>query len=98
MEHGRLEVKRYASRGTDPQRPDSRGEAYVVVRGSGESEHGSRRDRFGPRLPFRSPAYRTFEGFMDDLLLRVIFYGSEGGEKPSSRRPEAARDPGEGRA
>lgn len=84
FEHGTLTVKLYAPRGTDPQKPHTRDEAYVVVSGSGTFVHGDRRDPFGPGdflfaaagLPHR------FEDFTDDLAVWVLFYGPEGGEQP----------------
>lgn len=83
FEHGTLTVKLYAPRGTDPQTPHQRDEVYVVIRGSGTFVHGDNREPFQPDdflfaaagLPHR------FEDFTDDLLLWVLYYGPDGGEK-----------------
>ncbi len=82
FEHGTLTVKLYAPRGTDPQTPHTRDEAYVVVSGSGTFVHGERRDPFGPGDFLFAPAglAHRFEDFTDDLAVWVIFYGPEGGE------------------
>ena len=83
FEHGTLTVKVYAPRGTDPQKPHTRDEAYVVVSGSGTFVHGERRDPFGPGDFLFAPAGlpHRFEDFTDDLVVWVIFYGPEGGER-----------------
>jgi mannose-6-phosphate isomerase-like protein (cupin superfamily) len=88
FERGSLTVELYAPRGSDPQQPHSRDEAYVVVQGHGDFAYGKRRDRFGPGDFLFAPAGlpHRFEAFADDLLVWVIFYGPEGGEKPSRRR------------
>jgi mannose-6-phosphate isomerase-like protein (cupin superfamily) len=84
LEHGTLEIEIYAPRGTDPQKPHTRDEVYVVVSGSGEFVHGSDRDRFAPGDVLFVPAHEAhrFERFTDDLVVWVMFYGPEGGEKP----------------
>lgn len=80
--HGSLSVEIYAPRGTDPQTPHTRDEAYVVVTGSGEFVNGSTRQPFGPGDFLFVPAGVThrFVDFTDDLVVWVIFYGPEGGE------------------
>ena len=46
FEHGTLQVKLYAPRGTDPQKPHTRDEAYVVARGTGVArDHGGKEGR-----------------------------------------------------
>jgi mannose-6-phosphate isomerase-like protein (cupin superfamily) len=84
LEHGTLEIEVYAPRGTDPQKPHTRDEVYVVVSGSGEFVHGSARSRFSPGDVLFVPAHEVhrFESFTDDLVVWVMFYGPEGGEKP----------------
>jgi mannose-6-phosphate isomerase-like protein (cupin superfamily) len=83
LEHGTLEVEIYAPRGRDPQNPHTRDELYVVVAGSGEFVNGGERQKFGPGdalfVPARVP--HRFENFIDDLVVWVVFYGPEGGEK-----------------
>jgi mannose-6-phosphate isomerase-like protein (cupin superfamily) len=80
--HGTLSVEIYAPRGSDPQQPHTRDEAYIVVQGSGEFVFGGRRSAFGPGDFLFAPAgmVHRFENFSDDLTVWVIFYGPEGGE------------------
>jgi len=82
LQHCSLAVEIYAPRGSDPQTPHSRDEAYVVVRGSGEFISGASRDRFGPGDFLFVPAgvEHRFLNFSDDLVVWVIFFGPEGGE------------------
>ncbi len=82
FEHGTLQVKLYAPRGTDPQTPHTRDEVYVVARGSGWFVHGEQRHRFGIHdvLFAEAGAAHRFVDFSDDLLVWVFFYGPEGGE------------------
>ena len=81
--HGTLEVELYAPRGTDPQSPHTRDEAYVVVQGEGYFRSEETRERFGPGDFLFAPAgvVHRFEEFSDDLVVWVIFYGLEGGER-----------------
>ncbi len=80
--HGTLSVELYAPRGTDPQSPHTRDEAYVVVTGSGWFRNGDTRRRFGPgdMLFVSAGVTHRFEEFSDDLAVWVFFYGPEGGE------------------
>lgn len=81
--HGTMLAKLYAPRGTDPQQPHTRDEAYVVARGGGTFVAGDLRTPFGPGDFLFVPAgmVHRFEDFTDDLALWVVFYGPEGGEK-----------------
>ena len=83
LEHGSLLVEIYAPRGTDPQQPHTRDEAYIVVQGSGEFINGESRQAFTPGDFLFVPAgvEHRFVNFTDDLIVWVIFYGPEGGEK-----------------
>jgi mannose-6-phosphate isomerase-like protein (cupin superfamily) len=83
FEHGTLSVELYAPRGTDPQKPHSRDEVYVVVQGSGAFVHGGERSRFatGDLLFVAAGVPHRFEDFTDDLVTWVVFYGPEGGEQ-----------------
>lgn len=83
FEHGTLTVKLYAPRGTDPQKPHTRDEVYVVVSGRGTFVHGDSRDPFEPNDFLFAAAGEThrFEDFTGDLLLWVLYYGPEGGEQ-----------------
>jgi mannose-6-phosphate isomerase-like protein (cupin superfamily) len=83
FEHGTLQVKLYAPRGSDPQQPHTRDELYVVARGEGWFVNGERRHRFAPHdvLFAKAGVAHRFEQFADDLLVWVFFYGPEGGEQ-----------------
>ena len=83
--HGTLEVGLYAPRGTDPQTPHARDEVYVVARGRGLFRRGERRAPFGPGDVLFVPAGEShhFEDFSDDFAAWVLFYGPEGGERPT---------------
>jgi mannose-6-phosphate isomerase-like protein (cupin superfamily) len=85
FEHGSLSVEIYAPRGNDPQSPHTRDEAYIVIQGSGEFINGESLHPFGPGDFLFVPAHveHRFTNFTDDLIVWVIFYGPEGGEKPS---------------
>jgi mannose-6-phosphate isomerase-like protein (cupin superfamily) len=89
LEHGTLEVEVYAPRGTDPQKPHTRDELYVVVAGRGEFVNGPNRARFVPGDVLFVPAGVThrFEDFSDDLAVWVMFYGPEGGEAGMGSAP-----------
>lgn len=80
--HGTFEARWYAPRGSDPQAPHTRDEAYVVVRGRGTFFCDGQRAPFGPgdMLWVPARAEHRFEDFSDDLAVWVIFYGPEGGE------------------
>jgi mannose-6-phosphate isomerase-like protein (cupin superfamily) len=80
--HGSLSVELYAPRGVDPQGPHTRDEVYAVIQGSGWFRNGSDRHRFGPGDVLFVPAgvVHRFEGFTDDMMVWVFFYGPEGGE------------------
>lgn len=83
FEHGSLTVEVYAPRGHDPQQPHTRDEGYIVVQGSGQFVIGDQRLQFGPGdfLFAAAGEVHRFENFTDDLIVWVIFYGPEGGEK-----------------
>jgi mannose-6-phosphate isomerase-like protein (cupin superfamily) len=82
--HGTLSVELYAPRGTDPQKPHTRDEVYVVASGSGQFRNGDIRHPFGPGDVLFVPAHvvHRFEEFSNDLAVWVFFYGPEGGEAP----------------
>jgi mannose-6-phosphate isomerase-like protein (cupin superfamily) len=85
FQHGTLSIELYAPRGGDPQSPHTRDEVYVVVEGRGQFRNGGERHPFGPGDVLFVPAHveHRFEEFTDDLVVWVIFYGPEGGERPS---------------
>ena len=67
-------------RGTDPQKPHTRDEVYVVVTGRGDFFNGDARERFEPGDVLFVPAHveHRFESFSGDLVVWVMFYGPEG--------------------
>ncbi|HJU88493.1 MAG TPA: cupin domain-containing protein [Gemmatimonadaceae bacterium] len=81
--HGTLVVEIYAPRGSDPQKPHTRDELYVVVAGEGLFYDGKERRQFRAGDLIFVPAHveHRFERFTDDLVVWVMFYGPEGGEK-----------------
>ncbi len=89
LEHGTLDIEIYAPRGSDPQKPHTRDEVYVVVEGRGEFSNGGRMDLFAPGDVLFVPAHveHRFESFTDDLVVWVIFYGPEGGEAAMGSAP-----------
>lgn len=90
LQHCSLSVEIYAPRGSDPQSPHTRDEAYVVVQGSGDFINGSSRESFGPGDLLFVPAgvEHRFLNFSDDLVVWVIFYGPEGGEASKQKGEE----------
>lgn len=83
LEHESLLVEIYAPRGTDPQQPHTRDELYVVVEGSGHFVNGEERHAFesGDVLFVPAGVVHRFEEFTQDLVVWVVFYGPEGGER-----------------
>jgi mannose-6-phosphate isomerase-like protein (cupin superfamily) len=83
FEHGSLVVEIYVPHKTDLQTPHKRDEAYVVVQGRGEFVNEDTRQNFeqGDFLFAAAGEKHRFENFSDDLVVWVIFYGPDGGEK-----------------
>jgi mannose-6-phosphate isomerase-like protein (cupin superfamily) len=81
--HGSLSVEIYRPDRIDRQKPHGRDEVYVVVSGSGYFVKGSERRPFGPGEVLFAAAgeEHRFEGFTEDFVTWVFFYGPEGGEK-----------------
>jgi mannose-6-phosphate isomerase-like protein (cupin superfamily) len=81
--HGSLTVEIYAPKGVDLQQPHTRDELYVVVSGQGWFSVEGRRFEFAPGDALFAAAgeVHRFEDFTDDLLVWVVFYGPEGGER-----------------
>jgi mannose-6-phosphate isomerase-like protein (cupin superfamily) len=75
--HDMVTVEMYAPRGTDPQEPHNRDEAYVVAKGTGTFFDGNTRTQFGPGDLLFVPAHvpHRFEDFSDDLVVWVLFIG-----------------------
>ncbi len=90
LEHGTLEVRFYAPRGTDPQAPHTRDELYVVASGRGWFVRGEERVPFEPgdALFVAAGEVHRFEDFTADFSTWVMFYGPEGGERPLLTRPD----------
>ncbi len=84
--HGTFEAGLYVPRGADDQTPHSRDETYVVVKGTGHFVCGNARRAFAPGELLFVPAgmAHRFENFSGDLTVWVIFYGPDGGERPTS--------------
>jgi len=82
--HGTLAIELYAPRGHDPQAPHTRDEVYVVAQGRGMFRNGSERHPFaaGDVLFVPAGVEHRFEDFTDDMIVWVVFYGPEGGERP----------------
>jgi mannose-6-phosphate isomerase-like protein (cupin superfamily) len=82
FEHGTLLLELYAPRGSDPQKPHTRDELYVVIAGNGTFACDGARTTFGRGDALFAPAGadHRFEDFSDDLAVWVMFYGPEGGE------------------
>jgi mannose-6-phosphate isomerase-like protein (cupin superfamily) len=82
LEHGSLELRYYAPRGTDPQSPHTRDELYVVASGRGWFVRGDDRVPFEPgdALFVAAGVEHRFEDFSSDFGTWVVFYGPEGGE------------------
>ena len=81
--HGTLAVEIYAPRGVDLQQPHTRDELYIVVSGRGWFSVEGQRFQFAPGDALFAAAgeFHRFEDFTDDLLVWVVFYGPEGGER-----------------
>jgi mannose-6-phosphate isomerase-like protein (cupin superfamily) len=83
LRHGTLAVEIYAPKGTDLQQPHTRDELYIVASGSGWFLVDGKRMQFGPGDALFAAAgeVHRFEDFTEDLLVWVMFYGPEGGER-----------------
>ena len=81
--HGSLAVELYSPVGHDPQKPHTRDEVYFVTRGKGFFFDGEQRHAFEAGAFIFVPAGQVhrFEDFSSDLVVWVVFYGPEGGEK-----------------
>lgn len=81
--HGTLAVEIYAPKGVDLQQPHTRDELYIVISGRGWFSVEGQRFEFvpGDALFAAAGEVHRFEDFTDDLLVWVVFYGPEGGER-----------------
>jgi mannose-6-phosphate isomerase-like protein (cupin superfamily) len=93
--HATLQVKVYAPRGVDRQKPHSRDEVYVILSGSGTFFDGEERHRLGPGdfLFVAAGRDHRFEHFSDDFATWVLFYGPEGGEAANAKPSDGMRVP-----
>ena len=84
LSRGELLVELYIPEGEDLQKPHSRDECYVVTRGSGRFQMGSRIVPFeaGDFLFVPAGMEHRFLDFGDSMEAWVIFYGPEGGDAP----------------
>lgn len=82
--HGSLQLQVFAPRGRDTQRPHTRDEIYVVIKGTGFFVNGELRVPFKPGDTLFAAAGEDhrFEDFTEDFFTWVFFYGPEGGERP----------------
>ncbi len=85
LTHGSMELRYYAPRGVDPQPPHTQDEVYIVLSGRGALVRGGRRVPFeaGDALFVAAGTDHRFEDFTDDFATWAVFYGPEGGERPS---------------
>ena len=87
--HGSLQLQVFAPRGRDTQRPHTRDEIYVIMKGSGVYVNGKARVPFkaGDVLFAAAGEEHRFEEFGEDFFTWVFFYGPEGGEAPKAGIP-----------
>ena len=83
-QHGTLLLKLFAPIASDTQQPHAQDELYFVAQGRGWFVNGPTRHAFQPGDALFVPAGvpHRFEDFSDDLMLWVVFYGPQGGERP----------------
>lgn len=83
FEHGSMRGVIFAPDELDGQEPHIQDEIYLVMRGSGEFELEDKvvKVAVGDFLFVPAGAEHRFRNFTADLLLWVILYGEEGGEK-----------------
>lgn len=85
LTHGSMRVGLYALRDTDPQRPHSQDEIYIIASGSGEFQNGDERAPFAPGdiLFVKAGVEHRFLDPSHDFQTWVVFWGPEGGEDDS---------------
>ncbi len=83
FERGSIQVKLYAPRDRDLQKPHTRDELYFVTSGRGKFFCDGKTTEFGPgdMLFVAAGLEHRFVDFTDDAAIWVVFYGPEGGEK-----------------
>ncbi|MDA7501727.1 cupin domain-containing protein [Chitinophagales bacterium] len=87
FKHGSLELEYYKPHKVDKQSPHSRDEVYIIGQGKGQFflEGETTPIKKGDFLFVPAGAEHRFLDFTDDFATWVLFYGPEGGEKPSSK-------------
>jgi len=90
--HGSLAVELYSPVGHDPQKPHTRDEVYFVTRGKGFFFDGERHSiEAGSFIFVPAGQVHRFEDFSSDLVVWVVFYGPEGGERGGDCRGEGEK-------
>lgn len=91
--HGSMVAELYTPSGMDPQKPHTRDEIYVVVRGNSEFFDGEKRIilREGSFVFVPAGVEHRFESFSKDFAVWVFFYGPGGGESAASAKKTATR-------
>mgnify|MGYP001792105562 CR=1 FL=1 len=76
-----MEVELYAPAGSDPQRPHTRDELYVIASGTGWLHAGEQRQALNPGTLLFVPAgvKHHFADFSADFSAWVMFFGPEAG-------------------
>ena len=84
---GNLEIRLYAPKGRDSQKPHDRDELYIVARGHGQFRIGDRVEPFAPGALLYVAAHEVhrFEDFSDDFAAWVVFYGAVKTAPPAGR-------------
>ena len=90
LDHGTMKLRFYQPREEDEQTPHDQDELYIVITGSGtfaigHGEDSLERIPFGPGDAIFAPAgaVHRFEDFTNNIATWVIFWGPQGGEKPT---------------
>ena len=78
---GEVEVELYSPVESDPQKPHTRDEIYVIASGSGWFHSGEQRQAFkvGTLLFVPAGIVHRFVDFSPDFSAWVLFFGPEGG-------------------
>jgi mannose-6-phosphate isomerase-like protein (cupin superfamily) len=76
---GQFELRHYAPKKVDDQKPHDQDEIYIVISGHGAFLRGEERVHFGPGDVLFAAAKEThrFVDFSDDFACWVMFYGSK---------------------
>ena len=82
IRHGTMRLGVYTPRDRDLQTPHDQDELYIVVGGAGTLVRGDERVavKAGDALFMPAGMPHRFEGFGDDFVAWVVFWGPEGGE------------------